>query len=650
LVMTPFNLEENKVVNNIFYVGQDEFSRLQNSNSSATDRAEIFANLCRINTLFMIAKAGSGHIGTSFSCLDIMSWLYLNEIDPVSDSQVENIYFSSKGHDAPALYSILTALGKLDFDLIHSLRRLGGLPGHPDVGTDHIVTNTGSLGMGVSKAKGMVYANRRSDINKSIFVLTGDGELQEGQFWESLVSAANNNLHEITAIVDHNKIQSDTWVTSVGDHGDLAEKFKAFGWHVERCDGNNIVEFSEVLERTKAMLDKPKVIIADTVKGSGVDFMEGPATPDGELYQYHSGTPSQEDYDRAVEILMGRLASLYEAAGLPEVKFVTEIAPVRAVPDQPQKMIAAYSDALLEMGRRHDNIISLDADLVLDTGQIAFRDEYPERFVECGIAEQDMVSQAGGMALNGLLPIVHSFACFLSTRPNEQIYNNATEHSKIIYTGSLAGVVPGGPGHSHQSVRDISALNGTPGLTLLEPSCEQEVRAVLKWAVEDNSDSTYIRLVSIPCEIPYQLPSDYQLAQGKGTVLRSGTDALIIGYGPISLANAYRAAQTLETEYNLSLKVVNLPWLNCVDDSWLGDVIGSCKSIFTIDNHYILGGQGEMIGDKIASLQLESTPSVHHFGVTGVPLCGTNDEVLAAHGLDASSLVEVIKTAALANK
>ena len=129
----------------------------------------------------------------------------------------------------------------------------------------------------------------------------------------------------------------------------------------------------------------------------------------------------------------------------------------------------AYGEALIAAAEREPRLVALDADLRLDTGLVAFRERFPERFFECGIAEQDMVSQAGAMALAGLIPVCHSFACFLSTRPNEQIYNNATERSKVIYVGSLAGLVPGGPGHSHQSVRDISALGAVPGMALIEP-------------------------------------------------------------------------------------------------------------------------------------------------------------------------------------
>ena len=195
--------------------------------------AAAFATLARINTLGMIAGAWSGHIGTSFSSLEIMSWLFLNEMrDLDKGDEACDIFFSSKGHDAPALYSVLIGLGLLPPDSLYQLRRLHGLPGHPHVETPYIQANTGSLGMGISKAKGMALANRLAGTPRRIFVLTGDGELQEGQFWESLGSAVTRGLGEIVAIIDHNKIQSDTWVHEVSHLGDLEAKLRAFGWHV----------------------------------------------------------------------------------------------------------------------------------------------------------------------------------------------------------------------------------------------------------------------------------------------------------------------------------------------------------------------------------------------------------------------------------
>ena len=168
--------------------------------------------------------------------LDVVSWLYLNEL------KNDDLYFSSKGHDAPGLYAVLIALGTLPFGKLHGLRRLDGLPGHPDVGVPGMVINSGSLGMGISKAKGMVRADRLKGHKRRYYVLTGDGELQEGQIWESLISAANSNMGEITAIVDHNKLQSDYRVSQTSDLGDLKAKFASFGWHVERCDGHDLDE------------------------------------------------------------------------------------------------------------------------------------------------------------------------------------------------------------------------------------------------------------------------------------------------------------------------------------------------------------------------------------------------------------------------
>ncbi len=625
------------------YAPRGEFSRLERLGCSAVEHTRIFAALCRINTLYMIAKAGSGHIGTSFSSLDIVSWLFLNELRrPAAGDSTgpKDIYFSSKGHDVPALYAVLIATGRLDWELLHRLRRLDGLPGHPDVATPGVETNTGSLGMGVSKAKGMVTANRLSGREGRVYVLLGDGELQEGQLWESLVSAANHGMGEIVAIVDHNKIQSDTWVARVSDLGDLDAKFAAYGWHVARCDGHDPEALSAAFNEANGDA-RPSVIIADTVKGKGVSFMEwGDGQRDEPLYPFHSGAPDRETHDKALAELIAEANRLLHAAGSGDLVLESVERPAPATPRTMQRLIAAYSEALVDAGRKNPKIVSLDGDLVLDTGQIPFRQAFPERFIECGIAEQDMVSQAGGLALQGFLPIVHSFACFLSTRANEQIYNNASERTKVIYVGSLAGVVPGGPGHSHQSVRDISVLGGIPGLDLIEPGCEREVALALDYAVNGTAQSTYLRLVSIPCEVPYAPPADYVLTPGRGVTLRDGADAIVFAYGPLLLPQAWTAAILLEERHGVSLKVVNLPWLNRVDADWLEGAVEGFAHIFTLDNHYRSQGQGEMLAAALAERGLADGARVTRLGLSEFPACGSNDEVLRHHRLDAASLVD----------
>jgi transketolase len=620
----------------LHYVPPKEFERLRRLPMKPSDRAALFATCCRINALYMIAQAGSGHIGSSFSSLDIVSWLYLNELQP------DDLYFSSKGHDAPGLYAVLLGLGLIPFEQIHRLRRLGGLPGHPDVATPGIVTNTGPLGMGISKAKGMAFAHRAQDRTNRLFVLTGDGELQEGQIWESLAGAARSGLGEITVIVDHNKIQSDTWVRDVADLGDLEAKFRVFGWKVGRCDGHDFSALSATLRRLHRTSDRPKVLIADTVKGKGVSFMESTAMKPGErFYRFHSGAPDDDSYARALRELAEHAASQLAKLEEPPLQLETRSRPDRPSASGAQRLIPAYSRALLAEADRNPKLVALDADLELDCGLIAFRERFPDRYVECGIAEQDMVSQAGGMALRGLLPVVHSFACFLSTRANEQIYNNATERTKIVYVGSLAGLLPSGPGHSHQSVRDISALASVPGLVLLEPSCEQEVALAVEYCMRGTAESCYLRLVSIPCHIPYQLPADYCLAEGRGVALTGGEDAILFAYGPVLLAQAYEAAVRLREDRGLGLTVINLPWLNRVDDSWLLDTVGDCRQVFTLDDHYVAFGQGQMLGARIAGLR-PSGVVVRQLGLDALPVCGQNSEALVAHELDAASLARQV--------
>ena len=630
----------------LFYVPASECRRLLDAQLSPHDAAAAFAAVARINTLYMIARAWSGHIGTSFSSLDIMSWLFLNEMRDLGHGPGAcDIFFSSKGHDAPALYAVLIGLGLLPEEKIDHLRRLHGLPGHPHVEIPYIQANTGSLGMGISKAKGMAIANRLAGQPRRIFVLTGDGELQEGQFWESLGSAATQRLSEIVVIIDHNKIQSDTWVAHVGDLGDLMAKLTAFGWYVSRCDGHDVSAIDRTLRSLDRVTDQPKVVVADTVKGQGVSFMEGPSMKAGELYAYHSGAPTEVEYAEGSRELLDRARGLFADLGLGELALKGGRRPERREPRVTQNLISAYRDALVRQGDRHSRLVVLDADLVKDCGLVPFAKKYPDRFIECGIAEQDMVSMASGLAKRGALPVVHSFACFLSARPNEQIYNQCSEGSKVVYVGSLAGLLPGGPGHSHQAIRDIGALGSIPGLLLAEPSVEDEVRTLFEYLVDSAADSSYLRLVSVKWPVPFSYPAGQRVRPGQGWVVREGRDLVVVGYGPWLLSNAWHAIEELSRDSGIRIRLINLPWLNRVDPAWLMEAIGDCRSVLLLDNHYAHGGQGEMLAAAISGLALDPVARVTRLGVTELPECGTNDEVLEYHGLDIASLVKSFRAA-----
>lgn len=635
------------VSGNLYFVAIREFKRILSEKIDPISKAELFAAFCRINTLYMISNAGSGHIGSSFSSMDIISWIYLNEMSANRETKttINNIFFSSKGHDAPALYNILIGLEKLDFHYLHKLRRIDGLPGHPDTATENIVTNTGSLGMGISKAKGIIAANRLNKIYSCVYVLTGDGEMQEGQFWESLISAANHGLDELTVIIDHNKLQSDTLVKKVSDLGDIESKLKAFHWHVVRCDGNNIKDFANALDAVKKVKHQPSIIIADTVKGKGVSFMEHTSIDsDVELYKFHSGAPSSDAYRLAAQELIEKANILLKQnnSDLLELECLKRDQPSLANNIKMENLISAYSRELLAHAKNNNRILVLDADLILDTGLIPFKDSFPEQFLECGIAEQDMVSQAGGIAIAGALPIVHSFSCFLSSRPNEQIYNNATEGNKIIYVGSLSGIIPAGPGHSHQAVRDISSLGAVPNLLIVEPSNEKEVSLLLDWAINDTQFSSYIRLFSPSIDLSFSLPSNYIPKPGQGVTIKSGKEIVIISYGPLMLSESLVASKIVEDLTDMSVAVINLPWLNYVENKWLLSQIDNAKFLISIDNHFRIGGQGDRLASALIEKNVKNI-NFHHISVDGVPKSGSNDEVLKFSGLDGHSIASSIQ-------
>jgi len=629
----------------ISFIEKEEFKRVQNAEIDKYGKLEIISDMCRLNTLSAVKKAGSGHIGSSFSAMDIFTLMYFSELNTVDvgvDNPDRDIFFSSKGHDSPGHYSILAAAGILEFEKIYKLRRIDGLDGHPDVKIPGMEINSGSLGMGISKAKGMAYAKRIGNRKGRVLVLTGDGELQEGQVWESLQTTAHQRLNNVHVIVDFNKIQTDKPVKEIIDLGDLEKKFEVFGWYVERCDGHDFTAIDNVFTRFKNITDKPKVLIADTIKGKGASFMEGPqALKDGDgLYQWHSGAPDDDSYEKGLIEISDRINNLLRESGLDplhlEVKETREKDRVK-LKDIAEKVVNAYSETLVELGEERDDIIVLDADLSADCGLRPFENSFPDRFIENGIAEQDMVSMAGGLALQGYLPVVNSFGVFLSSRANEQIYANATEGTKIIYVCHYSGLIPAGPGKSHQSLRDISLFGALPNCVIVEPCNAIEAKLVLNWCVNEAKENCMIRLAISPSPRTINITDSHDFKIGKGTLLKDGKDAVIFAYGPVMLNEALIASELLEKE-DISLKVINMPWLNRVDNSWLENAVGECRGVFVLDNHSTYGGLGDCLLNEISISDKKFTK----LGVESYPACGTPQEALSYHGLDGKSLAERI--------
>ena len=310
----------------------------------------------------------------------------------------------------------------------------------------------------------------------------------------------------------------------------------------------------------------------------------------------------------------------------------------RARPKLTAEYVAeAYGEALLDLAEQHPELVVLDADLASDCRIRGFELRYPERFIEVGIAGQDMVSMAAGLARQGLLPVVNSFASFLASRANEQIYNAASEEARIVYACHFAGLIPAGPGKSHQSLRDASLFAALPNVTVVHPANAEETRAVVEWAVAEAADSVAIRLAIGPSPRRIELPVDYRLVVGRGTVLVAGTDAVALSYGPVMLHETLTAAETLRAR-RIRLAVVDMPWLNRFDGAWLAEAIAPFERVFVVEDHAPVGALGD-------ALRRELERPVTVYGVEGWPACGTPTEALRFHGLDGASLADRIAAA-----
>lgn len=597
---------------------------------------KVLADGCRLNALSAVQGAGSGHIGTSFSSLDIMVTVrhFLAGDTFLTDSQVdEGIFFSSKGHDAPALYAVMHLVGQLqDSDLL-TLRRLGGLPGHPETITPGVPTNTGSLGMGISKAKGFIKAQRLDDPSSRtpVVVMLGDGELNEGQIWESMPGAAEHGCGELIAIVDSNRIQSDSWTTTTLPVGDLKARAEAVGWHYAECDGQNPSDITKALSEATAD-GRPSFIVAHTTKGSGVSWMER-FDSTGEYYKFHSGAIAADLYDDATDQLVGAfLGSPVSSAFAPDV--VRNEFDGHTPRPRPVSMLVHWEQMLPLLMEKHPDIVIMDGDLSYDTGTHLARKVFSDRYIQAGIAEQDMVSMAGTLALAGKTPIVHSFSTFLTMRAAEQIFNNATEYSRVLYFGFLAGLVPSAPGFSHQAVSDVGLMSSVPRMRVIEPACRAELEAGIAWALSQG-DPVYFRMGGLSPLSDASGP----VSEGGLSKRVAGERVALIASGPLLAVEALEASRQVSQSHGFTPAVFTMPWMTTPLSARALGELEKFDHVVVLENH----------NETIAKFHHLKTGldgagvGVHRIGLSGIPANGQPAEVLAHHKVDAASIALVIQ-------
>lgn len=606
----------------------------------ATDDGTLaaIAQRLRRDSLISTSEAGSGHPTTCLSAAEIMAVLFFREMawDPKDPLRSGTDHFVlSKGHAAPILWAVLREAGAIDVDL-KTLRRIDSpLEGHPTPRVPGWVrVATGSLGQGLSAAMGMALARRLSKDPGRIYCLMGDGEVAEGSVWEAAALASWYKLSNLCGIVDVNALGQSGRTMHQHDLDALAAKFRAFGWHSLGVDGHDVAALTRAFEEARRTTDRPTVILARTLKGKGVSSLE-------DKDDWH-GKPLRKgpDLDKALaEIGDPKIAPRVEArtrgegGGRPT-------APARLTQELPYKIgdeIAtreAYGEALVRLGAVDPRIVVLDAEVKNSTFAEKFKHRFPERFVECFIAEQNMVGAALGFAAEGYVPFASSFAAFL-TRAYDQIRMGVySMPHHLILCGSHVGVSIGEDGPSQMGLEDIAMFRALLSTTVLYPADAVSASRLVEEAIGVGG-IVYLRTSRPKTRVIYG-PDERFPVGGSKVLRRTDRDVATVIAAGVTLFEALTAADRLASE-GVPVRVVDAYSVKPLDVATLVRCAEETGAFVTVEDHAAWGGLGEAVAAQVR------VPRLEMLAVREIPRSGKPAELLAAHRIDATAIVEAVR-------
>jgi len=590
----------------------------------AIDQLREAANLMRGYDMVALCAAGSGHAGGTLSIMDITAALYLHVArhDPANPAwpDRDRIVWSA-GHKAPSLYLGLAFAGFCSLEDVVTLRKLGSpFQGHPHwLKLPGVEVSTGSLGQGLSVSVGMALAARLDGRAHKIFCLMGDGEQQEGQVWEAAMEAGHFHLDNLIAVIDCNRLQIDGWVKDVMKVEPLADKYASFGWKVMRVDGHDLQALVCSFEEACGSQGQPVVILADTIKGKGVSFMENQAG-------WHGRAPNRDELVAAlsdlrladripVEQLLDRAKAFQAEAecklegGMPHFSrdFWWNAAESMKVAMEPTRK--GLGQALAANGG-DERVVCLGLDI---SGSITISDFHagkPERagrWFSMGIAEQSATAAAAGMAREGKLPVVGSYATFSAARNLDQIrvsvcYSNLN----VLIVGAHAGVSVGPDGATHQALEDLFAMMGLPHMSVVVPCDVVEARKATAYLLLQHQGPKYIRFAREATPVVSTEATPFVLGKANRIRLRheaanfheafetrldemcidEGEDLTIIACGP-EVPEAMRAAWILRQEYGYSTRILNMHTLKPIDKDAIVRAALETGAIVTAEEHQI---------------------------------------------------------------
>lgn len=621
------------------------------------------ANLMRGYDLVALHAAGSGHAGGTLSIMDITAALYLKiaNHDPKNPNwEDRDRIIWSTGHKAPSLYLGLGIAGFCPIEDVVTLRKLSSpYQGHPHwLKLPGVEASTGSLGQGLSIAVGLALAARIDEKKHKIFCIMGDGEQQEGQVWEAAMEAGHYQLDSLIAIIDCNRLQIDGWVKDVMGVEPLAAKYAAFGWDVMRISGHSMEQVVGALEQARSVNGRPVLILADTVKGKGVSFMENQAGWHGKSPNYEELMKGLWELGLAERIPVAHLldkATQYQAevdrklAGkMPKFSrnYWWNAADSMRVKMEPTRK--GFGLSLAENGD-DECVVCLGLDI---SGSITISDFYSgkpqrkKRWISMGIAEQSATSAAAGLAREGKLPVFGTYATFAAARNLDQIRTSICYGNfNVMIAGAHGGVSVGPDGATHQALEDLFAMQGLPNMSVVVPCDLEETRKATSYLLLKRVGPKYIRFareatpVVTDAKTPFMFGhanvirlrgEEAEFAAAFDTTLgasyiNEGEDLSIIACGPM-VPEAMRAAYILKQEFGFETRVINMHTLKPIDDQVIIRAARETGVIVTAEEHQIGALAWRVSGVITESAKLYGIPVItgaigvkDRFGDSGAP-------------------------------
>jgi transketolase len=589
----------------------------------------------RVDSVRVSSRAGSGHPTSSLSAAELMSVLVARHLRyDVSQPHAANndhLIFS-KGHASPLYYSILLALGAINEDEFLTYRRLGSrLEGHPTPVLPWVDVATGSLGQGLPIGVGVAIAGKRLDkLPYRVWVLCGDSEMAEGSMWEAAAQASYDDLDNLVAIIDVNRLGQTGPTRYEWNLEIYATRLRAFGWHTIDIDGHDVDEVDAAYAEAAATTGRPTAIIARTVKGKGVSAVENKNGAHGKPVEDEAAAIRELGGLRHIRLAPqspsgGAVAHAFEANGpltLPRYELGQKVATRKA-----------YGDALVALGRANPRIVVLDGEVGNSTYTETFAKELPERFFQMYIAEQQMIGAAVGLQVRGWRPFAATFAAFL-TRAYDFVRMAAVSRATISLCGSHAGVSIGEDGPSQMGLEDLATMRAVYGSTVVYP-CDANQAARLLALLADQPGVSYMRTTRQATPVIYGPDEEFTIG-GSRVVRTSADDALTIVAAGITVGEALAAADTLAGE-GIAARVIDLYSVKPLDTRTLLEAARQTGRVLTVEDHWPEGGLGEAVFSALA--EAEQSVAGELLAVRHMPDSATPEEELAEAGIDRGAIV-----------